>query len=223
MSDSQEQAEKWVLPSVDAPAGSAYQHMHSKNTDQKKKAAMPTAKEIETWQKEAREEGYKEGYKQGTQKAQQEALQIKQRLMGLISFLEAPLQSINEDVEKQLNLLAVTLAQQLVRREIREEPGEIIAVIRDAVKLLPAHSRKIRISLNPDDADLVRNTLQLDDHEEDLSWKLIEDPMVTRGGCEIKSEQSSINLTLENRLQSLAAEVFGGERIEDQSDDTSTD
>jgi len=52
----------------------------------------------------------------------------------------------------------------------------------------------------------------------------MEDPMITRGGCEIKSDQSTINATLENRLQALAASVLGGERIEDrQQDDASTD
>jgi flagellar assembly protein FliH len=141
-----------------------------------------------------------------------------EQLKQLIDHFAHPLQSLNDEIEQQLKLLPVTLAQQLVRREIRQEPGEIIALIRESLPLLPAASRKIRIYLHPEDAELVRNALQLDDIEDQENWKLIEDPMISRGGCEIKSEKSVINATLENRLQSLAASVLGGERINDQQE-----
>ncbi|MCK4707498.1 MAG: flagellar assembly protein FliH [Gammaproteobacteria bacterium] len=177
-------------------------------------APIPTAEEIEKWHTEAREEGYQQGLKS----AEQEIAQQKKQILELINFFEQPLQFLNAEVEQQLNLLAVTLAQQLVRREIRAEPGEIIAVIRESVKMLPVNSRKIKIFLHPEDAEIVRNTLQLDELDEEQSWKLVEDPMITRGGCEIKSEQSTINVTLENRLQALAASILGGERIEDQEE-----
>ena len=136
-----------------------------------------------------------------------------------MTFFEHPLQSLNEEVEQQLNQLVVTLAQQLVRREIKAEPGEIIGLIREAVQLLPASARRISIFLNPEDAELVRKTLQLDKNEDEQSWRLIEDPMITRGGCEIKSDKSVISATLENRLQALAATVLGGERAEDQENE----
>ncbi|NNE64717.1 MAG: flagellar assembly protein FliH, partial [Gammaproteobacteria bacterium] len=51
--------------------------------------------------------------------------------------------------------------------------------------------------------------------DEEQSWKLVEDPIITRGGCEIKTETSVINATLENRLSELAAAVLGGERARD--------
>ena len=120
-----------------------------------------------------------------------------------------------EDIEHQLTQLAVTLAQQLVRRELKVEPGEIIGLIRDSVKLLPGNTRNITIMLHPEDARLVRQALSLDGGDEETSWKLVEDPMITRGGCEIGAPPSSINATLENRLSELAASVLGGEREQD--------
>ena len=50
---------------------------------------------------------------------------------------------------------------------------------------------------------------------QEQSWKLVEDPIITRGGCEIISEPSAINATLENRLSALAASVLGDERERD--------
>lgn len=175
---------------------------------------IPTAEEIENWHRQAHEEGYQ----QGLQQAQQEVAELKRQLQQIMRFFEQPLQFMNDEVEQQLYLLAVTLAQQLVRRELRTEPGEIIAVIRESVKLLPLNSRKISIFLHPEDAEIVRKTLQLDEKDEERSWSLVEDPMITRGGCEIKSDQSVINATLENRLQALAASLLGGERQQDKDD-----
>jgi flagellar assembly protein FliH len=216
--ESASKAIKWHLPSVDSTSTQVFHDESRPKPEQQGETSIPTAQEIENWHQQAREEGYQEGLKQ----AAQENEQLKQRLTSLINFFESPLQALNEEVEQQLSLLAVTLAQQLVRREIRAEPGEIIGVIRESVQLLPANSRKIRISLHPEDADLLRKVLQLDENEEELSWKIREDPMITRGGCEIVSDKSVINATLENRLQSLAASVLGGERSEDK-DATSSD
>ncbi len=220
LNDQEVEAEKWSLPSMGSKPSQIFRS--DKNQAQKDLEAeldvdtppIPTAKEIELWHKEAHEEGYQQGLKQ----AEKEIAEQKRQLLDVINFFEQPLQYLNEEVEQQLNLLAVTLAQQLVRREIRAEPGEIVAVIRESVKMLPVNSRKIRISLHPEDAEIVKKALQLDELDDEQSWKLLEDPMITRGGCEIKSGQSIINATLENRLQALAASILGGERIEDQSE-----
>ncbi len=209
--------EKWSLPSMNATTARVFRNDESIQPGADKNAAsnsIPRAGDIERWHSEA----YQEGYQQGLQKADQETRQLQKRLHDLISFFEQPLQSLNDEVIQQLHLLAVTLAQQLVRREIRVEPGEIIALIKESVRVLPASARGIKIYLHPEDAELVRSALQMDESEEEKSWKLVEDPMITRGGCEIKSDKSVINATLENRLQVMAASVLGGERIEDQGE-----
>ncbi len=197
--------EKWPIPEMDADPSRVVRHR------EEYEAAIPTANDIEQWRALAEEEGYQ----QGLDRAQQEAGALQQRLIQLINFFEHPLQALNEDIENQLTQLAVTLAQQLVRRELKIEPGEIIGLIRDSVRLLPGNTRNITILLHPDDANLVRNALSIESSNEEHSWKLVEDPMITRGGCEINTGASSINATLENRLSELAASVLGGEREQD--------
>lgn len=217
-------AEKWAPPSVNDDGAGFFRHedrqTEAPDDEEVENPGIPTAEEIERWraeaQQEGHEQGYREGYAQGEAEARRELEEKARQLEALIEFLEAPLQFLDEEVEKQLSLLAVTLAQQLVRREIRAEPGEIIGLIREAIKLLPGNSRHIRITLHPEDAALLRNTLSLDGDGDGPAWQLIEDPMITRGGCEIQSDQSVINLTLETRLQALAASVLGGEREEDR-------
>ncbi len=206
------QTEKWQAPSMTADPNKVIRNRPIvPDPEPKQRPGIPTADEIERWRKDAHDEGYQEGLKL----AAAQAMATQKRLQKLIDFFEHPLKSLNEEVEQQLNLVVVTLAQQLVRRELKTEPSEIIGLIRDSVELLPSNARGIRIFLHPEDASLVRNSLSIEGGNEDPSWKLIEDPMITQGGCKIKSESSSINATLENRLAALAASVLGGKREED--------
>lgn len=201
-----ELVEKWQAPVMEADPSRVLRHR------EQEEASMPTAQDVEQWRKQAEEEGYQ----QGLVRARQEAEDLQRRLLQLIEFFEHPLQALNEDIEHQLSQLAVTLAQQLVRREMKIDPGEIIGLIRDSVKLLPGNTRNISILLHPEDARLVRNALSLESNDEEHTWKLVEDPMITRGGCEISAPPSSINATLENRLSELAAAVLGGDREQDE-------
>ena len=200
------EVEKWRAPVMEADPSRVVRNR------EEHEAAIPTAKDIDQWHNQAEEEGYQEGLL----RAQREAQGLQQQLLQLINFFEHPLQALNEDIEHQLTQLAVTLAQQLVRRELKVEPGEIIGLIRDSVQLLPGVTRNITIVLHPEDARLVRNALSMENADEEHSWKLIEDPMITRGGCEINAAPSAINATLENRLSELAASVLGGEREQDE-------
>jgi len=199
------EVEKWRAPVMESDPSRVIRYR------EEHEASIPTAKDIDQWRAQAEEEGFQ----QGQLHAQQQAQELQQRLLQLIEFFEHPLQALNEDIEHQLTQLAVTLAQQLVRRELKLEPGEIIGLIRDSVQLLPGNTRNISIKLHPEDASLVRSALSMESGNDEHSWKLIEDPMITRGGCEVSAPPSTINATLENRLSALAASVLGGEREQD--------
>lgn len=203
-SDSQNTVQRWRAPAMARDPNRVIRGPEE--------ASIPTADDIERWRREAEEEGYR----QGLERARVDNVELQRRLSTLIDFFEHPLKSLSEEIEQQLTQLAVTLAQQLVRRELKIAPGEIIGLIRDSVNLLPGITRNITIKLHPEDARLVRDVLSVDPNNDEQSWKLVEDPMITRGGCEIVAPPSSINATLESRLSELAASVLGGEREADE-------
>jgi len=62
-------------------------------------------------------------------------------------------------VQRQLVWLAGGIARHIVRRELKTQPDEIVAVIRETVALLPMTARDIRVHLNPEDAKLVRSRM----------------------------------------------------------------
>jgi len=110
----------------------------------------------------------------------------------------------------------MTVARHLVRRELKTDSGVVVSVVREAVALLPASVRRIRVFLHPEDAGLVRQALSVSsDDGDELRWRIIEEPTLTRGGCRVESEDSRIDATVEARLGALIARALGGEREED--------
>ena len=69
---------------------------------------------------------------------------------------------------------------------------------------------KVTILLHPEDATLVRETFAT--HATKQSWTLVEDALVSRGGCRIETDVSKLDVTLESRLAAMAATLLGGDR-----------
>ncbi|MEJ2480919.1 MAG: flagellar assembly protein FliH, partial [Acidihalobacter sp.] len=128
----------------------------------------------------------------------------------LLHSLARPLETADEQVEQELVTLAVTVARQLVRRELQTSPDEIVAVVREALGVLPSHSNDIRVVMHPDDAQLVREVLS--DTAQERAWRIVEDPALTRGGCRIDTDVSRVDATLEHRLNQVIASVWGDAR-----------
>ncbi|MCP3851047.1 MAG: flagellar assembly protein FliH [Gammaproteobacteria bacterium] len=195
-----------------------------------KKAGL-TAGQLEEIQKQAydeglklgKKEGYDEGLKEGREKGHQQGVQEGQSEIAqtvkyfeqIMSFLTTPIEQVNETVEEELIHLSMATAKQIIRREIRMDPGQIIAVIKDALSALPANSKKIKVYLHPSDAQIVRDNLKKDtEDQESETWFVIDEPNITRGGCQIKSEASQIDASIETRVAEIAARLLGSERVE---------
>jgi len=227
--DSQTAFERWDAPQV-------------KNIQQRKdeQAGRITARQLEDLQKQAYEEGvqlgkkdgYEQGLKQGLEEGTQQGLkngqasilQIVKRFEQIIQLLAEPLNQVDQNVEDELLALCIATARQIIRREITVNPEQIVAVVKEAISVLPSGSKKIKVYLNPDDAEIIRQTLvtgtensadQMGSAEN--VWSIIEEPTLNRGGCQIKTETSKIDATIETRIAEIAARIFGDERSENDT------
>jgi flagellar assembly protein FliH len=192
--------ERWELPLVNDPDASA------------------TAEELQTIQKQAYNEGFALGQKEGFEQKKQELEINAASLCSIIEILSEPLKDLDEDIVNQLAELSMLVAKQVVRRELHTEQGEIVGIVREAMNALPASTRKITLNIHPDDAELIRNAFSLDNDDEsgELRWKVVEDPIISRGGCKISSENSRIDATVEARLNRVISTILGGERESDE-------
>jgi flagellar assembly protein FliH len=172
-----------------------------------------TANQMEHIQKQAHEEGFARGLADGQKAAQQEMQQKLQSLGTILGSLSAPLKELDDRIEEELVTLAMMAARLIVRREIKTDPGQVMAAVREAIAALPAASRQVRVHLHPDDAAIVREHLMAGDEQ---AWKLVDDPLLARGGCQVLTDTSVIDASVEARLTAIMAATLGGERSDDR-------
>ena len=188
--------QRWEVPAVEGALG--------------KNPNVLTAKQIEQIQKQA----YEEGFAQGHQEGRTQMLAQAERFAKLVGLLNEPLADLDQQVEHELIQLAIVIARTLVRRELRTDPGTIVAVAREAVSSLPVSARHVSVHLHPEDAALVHSALSLP--EGDRAWRIVEDPVLTRGDCRVHTEHSQIDASVEARLTSIVTAILGGERRDDR-------
>jgi flagellar assembly protein FliH len=165
------------------------------------------------------DQGFEQGKAEGSKKGYEENLHLLRKqaadFVSLLESLSEPFKELDQAVEKELVDLSIGIANQLIRREIKIDPGQIVAVIREAVNALPIASQKLTLRMHPEDAELVRSSLALDDISP--PWNIIEEPLITRGGCKVETETSNIDVTVENKLATIVTTILGGEREEDKA------
>lgn len=180
--------------------------------------AGKTVGELEEVERRAHEEAFAKGRAEGLAAAEREMrpqlqqLQARiERFDAIIATLAQPLQQLDAEVENQLLHLALTVSRHLVRRELRIEPAQVIAIIRETVALLPASARDVRVHLHPEDAAIVREKLATPTGER--AWTIAEDPVMSRGGCRVTTETAHIDARLETRIGSVISSLLGDERV----------
>jgi len=176
-----------------------------------------TVAELEEVENRAYQEAYEKGHAAGVAAARAESQksidQLKAQAVRFEQVVEAlaePLKDIDAQVEQQLLSLSMLIARQLVRRELMIDPAQVIAIIRETVALLPAAARDVRVHLHPEDAAVVRERLATP--TADRAWSIVEDPVMTRGGCRVSTETANIDARLETRINSAISTLLGDQR-----------
>lgn len=206
-----DRVERWRAPDV------ASAEQDARPVREQRRSTIYSARALEELQKKAWDEAFAEGLEAGRQAGAREMHSRGEALERLIAAMQRPLAEVDEEVESELAQLAVAMARQIIRRELRTEPEHVIGAVREALAELPSSSRRVRVHLHPEDAELVRATLSNPAGE--TSWEIREDPVLERGSCRVLSETASVDATLESRLAMVAARVLGGQRDEDGADD----
>ncbi|WP_158967775.1 flagellar assembly protein FliH [Paraglaciecola sp. L3A3] len=190
----------------------------------------PTAEEIEAirsaahaegfalGESEGKEQGYQQGFAEGKEAGLAEGIEegtaqgflsgeehIKQHLatwVGLIDSLQNPVAKVEQALEQELVLLAVSLARSVIRSEVKTNSDLIFQALREGLKALPIQEKFYQIHLNPDDILLVKNHFT----EEEINkhnWQLVEAPELSTGGCELVTRSNAVDITVERRVKDV--------------------
>ncbi|MCU0759135.1 MAG: FliH/SctL family protein [Steroidobacteraceae bacterium] len=204
-------AAPWVLPAVRGPV-----------VGRPGAGQSPAALEAEYRQawRNGFEEGRREGLAAGATQLEARERELASRIAEVEAVLRAlarPLERLDDAAAAELARLAVVTGTQLARRELRQDPAQIIAVIRECVNALPASARHVRVHLHPADAAVIRERLAQPAAER--AWTLVEDPVLGRGGCRVTSDASQVDARFDSRVAAVMAAVLGDERDGVREDD----
>jgi flagellar assembly protein FliH len=207
-------------------------HLPEVQSDGAQQRRPMTASQLEEIQNQAHSEGYQQGLQEGRDAGLKEFVQRVQQLEQIMRSLSKPFETLDETVEQQLARLAMLVARQLVRRELKTDPQQVIGVVREALSALPVTARNIQLALHPEDALMIREALSLQEGEENVQLAapgehcsdgggihVVDDPVQSRGGCRVLTEVSQIDATVESRLNAVIASVLGGQRSTDNPAD----
>jgi flagellar assembly protein FliH len=188
-------AQLWTAPDMGSPVAAR---------------KMATVGGLADLQAEAHKEAFEQGLAEGREAGHAEVRAQVDRLAGMFYDLAKPFEVLDAEVERELLTLAMALARQIVRRELKSDPTQIIGIIREAIAALPVAAREVRVHLHPEDAAVVRQHLA--PTESERAWAIVEDPVMARGGCQITTSTSRIDARLETRLGAILSELLGTER-----------
>ena len=157
------------------------------------------------------------GYEEGLKKAEQVLNEYKNSLDSILEALLKPLKEIDEEVIQAITQLSISISKQIIRRELQINSEQVVAIVKEAIKLLPLDKNRLIIHLNPRDMNIIRKVFNNDEIAD--NYTLMEDPSIEAGGCKIATEDSSIDATVESQIAQIATNILGSQRVESEPND----
>jgi flagellar assembly protein FliH len=157
----------------------------------------------------ARQAGYQEGYRDGLaalENFKRSVLQQNAAQFGaLLQQFDEQLDSLEFDMAHALTRVAVSIAQQVVRDELRAQPDRIARVAQEAVEAVLMSARHIVVQVNPQDQALIEAGAA--DVIAARGARLVSDASIERGGCRVLSDVGTIDARIGARWAHAAATV----------------
>ncbi len=213
--------QSWKLPAVKGAIVNSNQkepavENHSKKGSDDKDARI-SVEQLEKIRKKAHEEGFEQGITEAKASFQQQTQPLIKHFEEIIEAIAKPLSLIDETIEEELLKIVLLIAKQVIRREIQQQPEQIIAVIRESLAVLPENNDLVKIRVHPDDASCIRQIYQEQFDSNNPNWQLTEDPLITLGGCLIDIKASHLDATIENRMNQIAQSLLASKGSADKA------
>lgn len=174
---------------------------------------VPPAPNVDELVNAARQTGYQDGYRNGlaalesykqTQAAQMAAY-MSDQVGALASDFHHRLESLEQQLAGRIAGVALELARQVVRAELKQNPEVVVEVAEQSLTTLLASARQIVLRLNPDDHAMAVS--QLSELLAVRGARVVPDVSITRGGCVVESDIAIVDASVEARWERAAASM----------------
>jgi flagellar assembly protein FliH len=163
----------------------------------------------------AKQEGYALGYQQALET--HEAL-FKDKILlvnKVLKKLEFPLAQLDENMQKQIVNLALTVAKKIIAREIKHDTVYVQAMVEEFLQGIQEVKQAVSFSIHPHDAEWLRAALQ--QHTDGVSAPIHADENLAPGECRLHSDGINLAVTIKARLAFLAAKLMHEQNPNDET------
>ena len=157
---------------------------------------------LEQGKSEGLELGREAGHAEGLASAEQDIQSLTNQWQGLINELHQPVLKTHAEVQRQLALLAISLAKAVIRHDVVANEDIILTALREATQTLPLNERQVHIRMHPDDILLVESHFSPETISEQ-KWHFVVAPEMSRGGCDIATENNAVDNSIERRSKDV--------------------
>lgn len=183
-----------VIPKEQLTAWERWELGALAESEEERKTTAQAAAQTESLEA-AREHARQAGHAEGLKAARAEAAKLQAVALSAGQALEA----LGGQLAERTTALAIAIARQIVRDELAARPEAVLAVVTEALAMLPATGPRIQIAVNPEDAALIAQ--HLPQHADPETWRIAKDSNIQRGGCRILGANGDVDATLESRWQ----------------------
>jgi flagellar assembly protein FliH len=170
-------------------------------------------------QRDARafERGLAQGRREGFAAASAQRAQHAQSIARVLDELRGRFAELESAGADALFDLAIEIARQVVRHEVRVRRDAVLPVLREAVTQVIEQQAHPRVHLNPRDLELIRADLDADGLLK--GCRFVPDTQVGQGGCRVETNLGEIDGRLATRWRRVVQQTLGADAAWTEADD----
>lgn len=161
----------------------------------------------ESGHREGYQAGHAEGLARGIEEGRRQArLQFEQATKPIENMLKA-LKQLRADYHaaqsKEVVDLVGKVARQVIRAELALQPVQLLALVEEAVAVMPPTREQVEVCLNPEE---LKRIVELDPKRA-KKWNLLPDPALESGECRVKAGDHEVDAGCHGRLSAVMEQV----------------
>lgn len=151
--------------------------------------------------------GMQQGYSEGSQALDdfesRKAADVARQMQQLADSFRGELGLLESQVASDLVSLAIDIAREVLRRELRLDAQAVLPAATEALRALGEGASRLELRAHPLDAQVLRVHLQ--DQPGAPAWQVHDDAGMARGGCRIEADTGIADASFEARWQAVMA------------------
>ena len=160
---------------------------------------------------QGRSDGYPVGQSEGLQRGIEEGREMAQNSFEeLVKPVDAMLKALKKlklemraAQRKEVVDLVGKIARQVIRAELALQPVQLLALVEEALSVMPPSRDQVEVFLNPEE---LRRVLELDPKRA-KKWTLLPDPALEPGECRVRSGDNEVDAGCQGRLSAVMDQV----------------